>query len=107
MPSFKVFALLAICLAATCANADDDVDEDELLKQIHMEVNKLFAQGVEWKEVAESYEADAKKYRVYCKYCPRICRTAVEHNIQQEKGRRKGYEICENACPGAGCPGDE
>lgn len=106
MRSFKVFVALAVISAATCANTEDLSDE-ELLEEVHNEVNQLYQSGKNWQEVAESLQADANKFKLYCAFCPKICRKAVDDNIEEENGRKKGYEVCNNACPGAGCPGHD
>ena len=106
MRSFKVFVALAVISAATCANAED-LNDEELLKEVHHEVNLLYQSGKNWQEVAESLQEDANKFRLYCAFCPKICRKAVKNNIENQEGRKKGYKVCKNACPGAGCPGQE
>ena len=106
MRSFKVFVALAVISAATCANTEDLSDE-ELLEEVHNEVNMLYQSGKNWQEVAESLKEDANKFRLYCAFCPKICRKAVDNNIEGENGRKKGYQVCKNACPGAGCPGQK
>ena len=71
-------------------------------------MNLLYQSGKNWQEVAESLQEDANKFRLYCAFCPNICRKAVDNNnLGNQEGRKKGYKVCKNACPGEGCSGQE